>query len=112
LAWLPLLMALPQAVADARVEVVASGLAHPWALAFLPDGRYLVAERPGRLRVAQPDGRAGPPVAGVPRVDAVGQGGLLDLVLDSAFVRNRTLDFCFAKPGADGEGNATALARA
>ena len=108
-----MLVALPYAVAaGVRVEVVASGLAHPWAVAFLPDGRYLVTERPGRLRVVESDGRVGPPVAGVPRVDAVGQGGLLDLVLDSAFVRNRTLYFCFAEPGVDGEGNATALARA
>jgi glucose/arabinose dehydrogenase len=113
LAWLPLLVALPYAVAaGVRVEVVASGLAHPWALAFLPDGRYLVTERPGRLRVVESDGRVGPPVAGVPRVDAVGQGGLLDLVLDSAFASNRTLYFCYAEPGPDGEGNATALARA
>jgi len=113
LAWLPMLVALPYAVAaGVRVEVVASGLAHPWALAFLPDGRYLVTERPGRLRVVESDGRVGPPVAGVPRVDAVGQGGLLDLVLDSAFASNRTLYFCYAEPGPDGEGNATALARA
>ncbi|MDT7929227.1 PQQ-dependent sugar dehydrogenase [Tepidimonas sp.] len=108
-----MLVALPYAVAaGVRVEVVASGLAHPWALAFLPDGRYLVTERPGRLRVVESDGRVGPPVAGVPRVDAVGQGGLLDLVLDSAFASNRTLYFCYAEPGPDGEGNATALARA
>ena len=113
LAWLAMLVALPYAVAaGVRVEVVASGLAHPWALAFLPDGRYLVTERPGRLRVVESDGRVGPPVAGVPRVDAVGQGGLLDLVLDSAFASNRTLYFCYAEPGPDGEGNATALARA
>jgi glucose/arabinose dehydrogenase len=113
LAWLALLVAVPHVLAaGVRVEVVASGLAHPWALAFLPDGRFLVTERPGRLRVVQPDGRVGPPVAGLPRVDAVGQGGLLDLVLDSAFVRNRTLYFCYAEPGPDGEGNATALARA
>jgi glucose/arabinose dehydrogenase len=108
-----MLVALPYAVAaGVRVEVVASGLAHPWAVAFLPDGRYLVTERPGRLRVVESDGRVGPPVAGVPRVDAVGQGGLLDLVLDSAFASNRTLYFCYAEPGPDGEGNATALASA
>ena len=112
--WVTLMAAASAGATGVRAEVVASGLAHPWALAFLPDGRYLVTERPGRLRVVQADGRVGPPVAGVPRVDAVGQGGLLDLVLDSGFARNRTLYFCYAEPGpeGDGNGNATALARA
>lgn len=93
-----------------RPEVVASGLQHPWALAFLPQGRFLVTERPGTLRVIEADGRTGAPVAGVPAVAAGGQGGLLDLVLDGDFARNRTLYFCFSEPGAGG--NSTALARA
>ncbi|MCX7742424.1 MAG: PQQ-dependent sugar dehydrogenase [Tepidimonas sp.] len=105
-----LAVALAARAVELRVETVAAGLEHPWAVAFLPDGRYLVTERPGRLRVVQPDGRLGPPLPGVPRVDAVGQGGLLDLVLDRDFQRNRQLYFCYAEPGA--EGNATALARA
>lgn len=105
-----LAVALAAQAVELRVETVAAGLEHPWAVAFLPDGRYLVTERPGRLRVVQPDGRLSPPLPGVPRVDAVGQGGLLDLVLDRDFQRNRQLYFCYAEPGA--EGNATALARA
>ncbi|MGZ5181484.1 MAG: PQQ-dependent sugar dehydrogenase [Ramlibacter sp.] len=95
--------------ADPRAEVVASGLAHPWAVAFV-DGRYLVTERPGRMRVVEADGKVGAPLAGVPRVAAGGQGGLLDLVPDSAFASNRTVYFCFSEPGPGG--NSTALARA
>src|SRR5688572_6995034 len=68
-----------------RVETVARGLEHPWALAFLPDGRMLVTERPGRVRVVEPDGRLSEPLAGVPRVQARGQGGLLDVALDPRF---------------------------
>ncbi|WP_138515495.1 PQQ-dependent sugar dehydrogenase [Rhodoferax bucti] len=97
--------------ADAlRTETVASGLEHPWALAFLPDGQFLVTERPGRLRVVDAQGRVGPPIRGVPAVDARGQGGLLDVLLDSDFARNRQLYLCYAEPGAGG--NSTAMARA
>ena len=61
------------------VETVARGLNHPWGLAFLPDGRMLVTERPGRLRLVDQDGTVSPPLAGVPRVFAASQGGLLDV---------------------------------
>lgn len=105
-------VAVPAVAAALRAETVASGLEHPWAVAFLPEGRFLVTERPGRLRVVEADGRLGPPVAGLPRVDAAGQGGLLDVVLDGDFARNRTLYFCYAEPDPQGRGNATALARA
>ncbi len=94
-----------------RVQTVASGLEHPWSLAFLPEGGFLVTERPGRLRVLDPQGRLGPPLAGLPEVAARGQGGLLDVVLDAGFERNRTLYFCFSEP-AEGGTNGTALARA
>ena len=80
-------------------KIIATGLEHPWALAFLPDGRYLVTERPGRMRVVEADGRLNAPLAGVPAVAAAGQGGLLDLVLDSDFAHNRRLYFCFSEPG-------------
>lgn len=102
--------ALAAAAQDLRGHVVASGLEHPWAVAFLPAGRFLVTERPGRLRVVQPNGQVGAPLAGLPEVAAGGQGGLLDLVLDSQFERNRVLYFCFSEPGQGG--NSTALARA
>ena len=91
---------------------VATGLANPWALAFLPDGQFLVTERPGRMRVVSATGQVGSALAGVPPVAAGGQGGLLDVVTDADFVRNRRIYFCFSEPGASGAGNSTAVARA
>jgi hypothetical protein len=88
---------------------IAEGLAHPWALAFLDQGRWLVSERAGRLRIVHPDGRVGPPLAGLPPIDAGGQGGLLDVVSDRDFARNRRLFICYAEPAASGDGNSTAL---
>lgn len=99
---------------EIQPEILVRGLEHPWALAFIGDGRMLVTERPGRLRLVQPDGALGPPIAGVPKVDAGGQGGLLDVVADSDFARNRTIYFCYAEPAGSGAGggNSTALASA
>ncbi|HRK38627.1 MAG TPA: PQQ-dependent sugar dehydrogenase [Burkholderiaceae bacterium] len=103
--------ALSNATDEAITPVrVAQGLANPWAVAFLPDGRFLVTERKGNLRVVEANGTVGPPLAGLPRISAGGQGGLLDVVLDTGFERNRTLYFCFSEAG-DG-GSSTALARA
>ena len=99
------------AQANIKPQTVASGLQHPWALAFLPEGRFLVTERPGRLRVIEPDGRKSDPVTGLPEVAAGGQGGLLDVITDSAFAKNRTIYFCYSEPG-QGTTNSTALARA
>ncbi|MGB4061226.1 MAG: PQQ-dependent sugar dehydrogenase [Burkholderiaceae bacterium] len=96
-----------------RPEVVAKDLAHPWGLAFLPDGRFLMTERPGRLRVVEANGRVGTPVAGVPPVAAQGQGGLLDVVTDSAFAQNRTVYLCYSEPDTlSGRTNSTALVSA
>ena len=92
-------------------QTVATGLQHPWAVAFLPEGRFLVTERPGRLRVVDADGKLQPPVQGLPEVAAGEQGGLLDVVTDSDFARNRTLYFCYSEPG-QGTTNSTALASA
>ena len=78
---------------------VAKGLAFPWSLAFLPDGRMLVTERPGRLRIVESDGTLGPPIAGLPPVGEGGEGGLLDdklAQLDRVFggrVSTTVLDF-------------------
>ncbi len=93
-----------------EVSTVASGLVHPWGLALLPDGRILVTERPGRLRIVSRDGDLSPPLKNVPGVWASGQGGLLDVVLDKSFADNKTLYFCFAER-VDGGGR-TAVARA
>ena len=98
-------------LAPERLQTLATGLEHPWALAFLPEGGFLVTERPGRMRRVDAQGRLGPPLAGLPEVAARGQGGLLDLVIDVGFERNRTLYFCFSQP-AEGGANSTALARA
>ena len=110
------LLALVAATAAAQspgFEVVAKGLEHPWAVAFLGDGRMLVTERPGRLRVVAANGALGEPVQGLPAIDARGQGGLLDVLVDAAFKTNRLLYFCFSEPAASGQsGNSTALARA
>jgi glucose/arabinose dehydrogenase len=92
-------------------EVVARGLHNPWGLAFIGEGRMLVTERPGRMRVVGTDGRPGPPLRGVPEVDAVGQGGLLDVITDRDFARNRTLHFCYSEPGLGGNSTAMASAR-
>jgi len=94
-----------------RVVEVARGLEHPWALAFLPDGRILVTERPGRLRIVQADGRISDPLKGVPAVAAQGQGGMLDVMLDERFAENRTLFLCYAESGEGGSGTAVARAR-
>ena len=94
-----------------RAEPVARGLVRPWALAFLPDGRMLVTERPGRLRIVDQQGAVSAPLAGVPAVHAVGQGGLLDVALDPGFARNRTIYLSYAEPGPGGT-SGTAVARA
>ncbi len=100
----------PSSVGDLMVQTVASGLVHPWSLAFLPDGRMLVTERPGRIRIIGHNGQLSPPLGNVPKVFAVSQGGLLDVILDRDFVQNRTIYFSFAEPF--NGGGRTALARA
>lgn len=91
-----------------RSEVVASGLEHPWGLAFLPDGRMLVTERPGRLRIVEANGTLSAPITGVPAVFAEGQGGLLDVALDPDFASNQMIYLTFAEPGDGGAGTAAA----
>jgi glucose/arabinose dehydrogenase len=94
-----------------KVETVASGLEHPWALAFLPDGRILVTERPGRLRIVEKNGKLSAPLAGVPTVFAEGQGGLLDVALDPGFADNRLVYLSYSEPGEGGAGTAVARGR-
>ncbi len=93
-----------------RAETFAQGLEHPWALAFLPDGRMLVTERPGRLRLVDKEGRVSNPLGGVPAVAARGQGGLLDVAPDPQFAENRLVWLSFSEPGEGGTAG-TAVAR-
>jgi aldose sugar dehydrogenase len=94
-----------------QVSVFAEGLEHPWGMAMLPDGRLLVTERPGRMRVVDQDGKVSEPLGGVPEVYARGQGGLLDVALSPKFPDDRTIFFAFAEPGKGGAGTAVARAR-
>jgi glucose/arabinose dehydrogenase len=94
------------------VKTVTAGLEHPWSLAFLPDGRMLVTERPGRLRFVNADGRLDPrPISGLPPIAAVGQGGLLDVVLHPEYSKNKWLYFSYAGPGEGGQGTEVARAK-
>lgn len=100
------------ALHDYRIVTVAEGLQNPWSIAFLPGGDILVTERPGRLRIVR-NGRLLPtPVAGLPRIRAAGQGGLLDVVPHPAFASNRLVYFSYSKPNADSTESTTAVARA
>ena len=96
---------------EMRIETIASGLEHPWAVALLPEGGYLVSERPGRLRRIATDGSLSAPIAGVPAVFAQGQGGLLDVVPDPQYASNKRIWLSFAEPG-DGGTAGTAVATA
>jgi glucose/arabinose dehydrogenase len=91
-----------------KVETVVNGLDHPWGLAFLPDGRILVTERPGQLRLVSKDGALSEPLAGVPKVFAKVQGGLLDVALDPDFKANRLVYLSYAEPGEGGASTAVA----
>jgi glucose/arabinose dehydrogenase len=92
------------------VEVVAKGLNHPWGLAFLPDGRMLVSERSGNIRLISTQGEISEPLAGVPRVHHQGQGGLLGVAIDPDFSMNRAVYFSYSEP--EGSLSGTAVARA
>ncbi len=114
-------VALPAVAQDMRsvstqtgavaIEVVARGLENPWGLAFLPDGRMLVTEKAGRMRIVTRKGEISKPIANVPRVAARGQGGLLDVAPSPNFARDQTIFFSYAESGQGGEAG-TALARA
>jgi aldose sugar dehydrogenase len=105
----------PPTAAAPQVVTVSSGLVNPWSLAFLPDGRMLVTEKPGRLRVVSADGATiSAPVTGVPAVDAAGQGGLFDVAVASDFATTRRIYLSFAEPGVGAEAgrNGTAVGTA
>lgn len=92
-------------------EQLSSGLVHPWGIAFLPDGNMLVTEREGRLRVVSADGQTGPAIAGVPDVLVAGQGGLLDIHVDSNFADNAMIYMTFSsRPNEEVEGRGAGTA--
>jgi glucose/arabinose dehydrogenase len=100
----------PQRSAAWSLETVAEGLEHPWAIQLLPDGAMLVTERPGNLRVVGADGSIGQPIAGVPEVHAVAQGGLLDVALAPDFEQSRRIFLTYAEPTDDASRTAAATA--
>jgi aldose sugar dehydrogenase len=101
----------PSEEGQLNVSTVTDGLRNPWALAFLPGGKdMLVTERAGNLRVISAEGKVGPPINGVPKVWAEGQGGLLDVVLSPAFAKDRTVYLSYAEEGSDGKAG-TAVGR-
>jgi glucose/arabinose dehydrogenase len=96
---------------DVEVTTIASGLEHPWSVALLPDGGFLITERPGRLRRVSTNGTVSKPLRGVPAVHAQGQGGLLDVALAPDFARSKRIYLTFAEPGDNGTaGTAAATA--
>jgi aldose sugar dehydrogenase len=93
-----------------KAETFARGLVHPWGLAFLPDGRVLVTERPGRLRIVDRQGELSASIGGIPEVYASGQGGLLDVALAPDFATSQLVYLSFAEPREGGK-NGTSVAR-
>jgi len=101
------------ATSAVSTEVVASGLSHPWAVAFVDDSTMLVTEREGNMRLVQSDGRVSEPLSGLPAIAAGRQGGLLDVITDQDFAQNRTIYFCYTRAAPDRSSlNSTALASA
>ena len=96
---------------EVEVETFAKGLVHPWGLAFLADGRLLVTERPGRLRIVSVGGELSAPILGVPTVYVGGQGGLLDVALGPDFATSGLIFLSYAEPRQNGK-NGTSVARA
>ena len=94
---------------DFQLTVLAKGLVHPWSVEPLPGGDLLVTERPGRMRIVSAAGQVGEPIAGLPKVDARGQGGLLDVALSPKFATDRTVFWSYSEPREGG--NATSVAR-
>jgi glucose/arabinose dehydrogenase len=101
----------PAQATQFKVETVASGLDRPWALEFLPDGRMLVTEKPGRLRLIDAKGQLSKPVSGLPEVHAKGQGGLLDVALDPGYASNGLIYWSYSEPRKGGNGTAVARGR-
>ncbi|HEX4098799.1 MAG TPA: PQQ-dependent sugar dehydrogenase, partial [Caulobacteraceae bacterium] len=96
---------------DLDVKVITQGLDHPWGLTFLPDGRALVTEKVGRMRVVTMDGKVSPPLGGLPAVDERQGGGMLDVEADPDFKKTRLIYFDYAEARGNGAGLTVARAR-
>lgn len=90
-------------------KVITSSLKSPWGIAVLPDGRLLITEKPGDMRIVSMDGTVSDPLQGIPEVDSEAQGGLLGVTLDPDFASNRMVYWVFSEPVANG--NHTAVAK-
>src|SRR5882672_6583168 len=106
-----LLAAAPAWAQSFKVVKLVEGLDHPWSVAFLPDGRMLVTERPGRLRIVEGGKLLPAPVEGLPPIAQHGQGGLFDIVLHPAFPKNSLVYISYAGRGDDGVGTELIRAR-
>lgn len=95
-----------------RVVTLTDGLKNPWGMAFLPDGRMLVTERVGTMRIVSTEGKKGPALAGLPDIVSRGQGGLLDVVLAPDFATSKRIYFSYSEPAEEGKGNSTAVSHA
>jgi len=102
----------PEQRSNVTIETqdIASDLDHPWSIAVMPDGNLLVTERAGRLRLITPQGQVSDPIAGLPQVDARGQGGLLDVALSPNFANDRLIYWSYAEPRGN-DTNSTSVAR-
>ena len=96
---------------DLDVKTITQELSHPWGLAFLPDGRALVTEKVGRLRLVSMDGKVSPPIGGLPGIDERQGGGLFDVEADPDFRKNHLIYFDYAEPRGNGDGLTVARAR-
>ncbi|HET7117994.1 MAG TPA: PQQ-dependent sugar dehydrogenase [Hanamia sp.] len=92
-----------------QVKILSSGLNHPWGITNLPDGRFLITEKGGNMRIASPDGTLSEAITGIPEVNSSGQGGLLGLTIDPDFANNRMIYWVFSEKESDG--NLTAVAK-
>lgn len=90
------------------VAVLTTALQRPWAVEPLPGGALLVTEKAGRMRLVSPTGDVGPPITGVPAVDSLRQGGLLDVALSPRFASDRTLFWSYTEPREGGNGTSVA----
>jgi len=94
-----------------KLEDFATGLEHPWSMAFLPDGRILVSERVGRLRTISKKGKVSPPITGLPAIHDYGQGGALGVAIDPDFKSNNVIYFSFSESIEGNSGTAVAKAK-